>query len=61
MKGAVLTFVGLFILGCGVGIGQVLIILHVRSKRSAKQSGLYSKAFLPFIFPFPRKLTWKWQ
>ncbi|CAB4037279.1 ephrin-B2-like isoform X1 [Paramuricea clavata] len=37
MKGAVLTFVGLFILGCIVGIVQVLIILHVRSKRSGKQ------------------------
>jgi hypothetical protein len=40
MKGAVLTFVGLFILGCIVGIVQVLIILHVRSKRSGKQPGV---------------------
>ena len=41
MKGAVLTFVGLFILGCIVGIVQVLVILHVRSKRSGKQPGGY--------------------
>lgn len=37
MKGAVLTFIGLFILGCIVGIVQVLAILHLRSKRSTKQ------------------------
>ena len=37
MKGAVLTFVGLFVLGCIVGIVQVLVILHVRGKRSGKQ------------------------
>ena len=43
MKGAVLTFVGLFILGCVVGIVQVLIILHVRSKRSVKQPGNLSQ------------------
>lgn len=39
MKGAVLTFIGLFVLGCIVGIVQVFAILHIRSKRTAKQSG----------------------
>jgi hypothetical protein len=42
MKGAVLTFVGLFVLGCIVGIVQVLVILHVRGKRSSKHPGWYN-------------------
>ena len=55
MKGAVLTFVGLFILGCVVGIVQVLVILHLRSKRTSKQPGERLKSFKNLCSPISGK------